>query len=141
MVPFKGRSFLHWYMPNKPHKWGSKIFSCKESSSQVYDFDFDFAPDARNSKISKKLGYCDVDIALKLTGHIPNNRSYKLYFDKPFTCIQLLIELKSKNIWAVGTLSSDHMRGCTLKSEKDLKKDGRGSYDCAVEKNSLIRIV
>ena len=33
------------------------------------------------------------------------------------------------------------MRGCILKPEKDLKKDGRGSYDGAVEKNSMIRIV
>ena len=28
MVSFKGRSFLRRCMPNKPHKWGFKIFSC-----------------------------------------------------------------------------------------------------------------
>ena len=33
------------------------------------------------------------------------------------------------------------MRGCVLKSEKHLRKDGGGSYDGAVEKNSMIRIV
>ena len=51
------------------------------------------------------------------------------------------MNLNQKNIWAVGTLRSDRMRGCILKPEKDLKKDGRGSYDGAVEKNSMIRIV
>ena len=51
------------------------------------------------------------------------------------------MNLNQKNIWAVGTLRSDQMRGCILKSDKDLKKDGRGSYDSAVEKNSMIRIV
>ena len=33
------------------------------------------------------------------------------------------------------------MRDCILKSEKHLKKDGGGSYNGAVEKNSMIRIV
>ena len=107
----------------------------------MYDFDLERASDPMNPKMSKKLGYCGADIVLKLTGHIPNNKSYKLYFDKYFTYIELLIELKSKNIWAVGTLRGDSMRGCMLKSEKHLKKDGRGSYDGAVKKNSMIRIV
>ena len=47
-------------------------------------------------KISKNLGYCSADIVLKLTGHIPNNKDYKLYFDNYFTHIELLVELKSK---------------------------------------------
>ena len=45
MVPFKGRYFVRRYMPNKPHKWGFKIFSCNGSSGQVYDFDLEGAPD------------------------------------------------------------------------------------------------
>ena len=28
--------------------------------------------------------------------------------------------------WAVGTIRQDRMRGCKLKSEKELKKEGRG---------------
>ena len=134
-------SFLRRYMPNKPHKWGFKIFSCNGYSGQVYDFDLEGAPDPMNPKMFRKLGYCGADIVLKLRGRIPNNKGYKLYFDNYFTYIEPLIELKSKNIWAVGTLRSDHIRGCLLKSEKYLKKDGRGSYDGAVEKNSMIRIV
>ena len=27
IIPFKGRSFLRRYMPNKRHKWGFKVFS------------------------------------------------------------------------------------------------------------------
>ena len=94
MVPFEGRSFLRRYMPNKPNKWGFKIFSCNGSSGQVCDFDLEGAPDPMNPKMSKKLGYCGADIVLKLTGHIPNNKDYKLYFDNYFTYIELLIEIK-----------------------------------------------
>ena len=85
-----------------------------------------------NPQNSKNLGYCGADIVLKSTGHIPNNY---------FTYSELLVELKSKNILAVGTLRSDHIGGCILKPEKDLKKYGRGSYDSAVEEYSMIRIV
>ena len=60
---------------------------------------------------------------------------HKLYFDNYFAHIELLIELKSKNIWAVNTLHSDRMRFCIL------KKDDRASYDGAVEKNLMKRIV
>ena len=45
MVPFKGRYFMRRYMPNKPHKWRFKIFSCNGSSGQVYDFDLEVDPD------------------------------------------------------------------------------------------------
>ena len=48
MVLFKGRCFMRCYMPNKPHKWGFKIFSSKGSSGQVYDFDLEGARDPSN---------------------------------------------------------------------------------------------
>ena len=141
MVPSKGRNFLRRYMPNKPYKWGFKIFSRNGSLCQVYDFDLEQAPYPVNPKISRKLGYRGVDTVLKLYRHIPNNKGYKPYFDNDFTYTKLLLELQSKIIWAAGTLRSHRMRGCILKSEKDLEKYSRGSYDGAVKKNSMIRIV
>ena len=52
---------------------------------------------------------------MKLTGYIPDNKDYKLYFDNYFKYIELSIELKSKNIWAAGTLHGNRMGGCILK--------------------------
>ena len=43
--------------------------------------------------------------------------------------------------WAVGTIRQDRMRESKLKSEKELKKEGRGSYDGSVDLNSGIVIV
>ena len=43
--------------------------------------------------------------------------------------------------WAVGTMRQDRIRGCKLKSEKELKKEGRGSYDVSVDLNSGIVIM
>ena len=36
----------------------------------------------------------------------------------------------------MGTLRTDRMRTCKLKSEKELKKEGRGSFDGSVDLNS-----
>ena len=43
--------------------------------------------------------------------------------------------------WTVGTIRQDRTRGCKLKSEKELKKEGRVSYDGSVDLNSGIVIV
>ena len=37
--------------------------------------------------------------------------------------------------WAIGTIRQDRMRESKLKSEKELKKEGRGSYDGSVDLN------
>ena len=37
--------------------------------------------------------------------------------------------VNERGIWAVGTIRKDRMEGCQLKSDKEMKKDRRGSYD------------
>ena len=39
MVAFKGKSLMRQYMPNKPHKWGFKIWGRSGVSGYLYDFD------------------------------------------------------------------------------------------------------
>ena len=38
LVPFKGKSSLKQYLPNKPHKWGYKIFVLADDQGMTYDF-------------------------------------------------------------------------------------------------------
>eukprot|EP00795_Rhopilema_esculentum_P010818 gene10818-biopygen13266 len=38
-------------------------------------------------------------------------------------------------------MRQDHIRGCELKGEKELKKEGRGAFDAAVDLNSGLTIV
>ena len=61
--------------------------------------------------------------------------NFKLYFDNYFYS-ELLLRLKMNGFWAVGTIRQDRMRGCKLKSEKELKKEGRGSFNGSVDLNS-----
>eukprot|EP00795_Rhopilema_esculentum_P009567 gene9567-17318_t len=89
----------------------------------------------------EKLGYHGADVVMRLCHHLPKDQNYKLFFDNFFNYLELLVKLKEKKIWAIGTLRADRMRGCKLKSEKELKKEGRGSLDGAVDFNSGVTVV
>ncbi|XP_065684233.1 piggyBac transposable element-derived protein 3-like isoform X1 [Hydra vulgaris] len=94
MVAFKGRSFLKQYVPNKPNKWGFKLWGRCGVSGYLYDFDL-----YQGKEIKKKDEYSPHD------------------------------ELKKRRIWYVGTARLKRLNKCSLPSEKELKKQGRGSFD------------
>ena len=78
---------------------------------------------------------------LRLCSSLPRQMSYKVCFDNYFTFFELLLKLKEWGIWAVGTMRKDRMRRCELKAEKVLKREGRGSFDAAVDLNSGLTVV
>ena len=110
MIPFKGRSFLRRYMPQKPKKWGFKIFSRNGLSGTLYDLEFDGAPDPDKVEQIEEIGYYGGDIVLRLCLHLPKKRNFKLYFDNYFSYPELLLRLKKDGFWAVGTIRQDRMR-------------------------------
>jgi len=40
-----------------------------------------------------------------------------------------------------GTVRANRLKGCPLKTEKELKKDGRGSFDYCADANSNLVVV
>ena len=51
IIPFSG---LRVYMPNKPHKWGFKLWGRSDSDGFIYDFD-SYQPTMANEQISDVL--------------------------------------------------------------------------------------
>ena len=88
-----------------------------------HDFDLEGASDPARKEEVEELGYCGADIVTWLCLWLPKQKGYNY-----FTFIELLVKLKEQKIWAVVTLRTDRMRTCKLKSEKELKKEGRGSF-------------
>ena len=86
-------------------------------------------------------GYQPGDFVVKLCETLPQNQNFKVYFDNFFTFLELQLMLKRQGIMSTGTVRSNRLRGCLLKTEKELKKEGRGSYDCAVDANSGLSVV
>lgn len=78
-------------------------------------------------------------VVISLSKSIPNPGESVVYFDNFFTSIQLLTYLKENmGILSLGTLRKNHIQGCSLLGDKDLKKRGHGSYDHRRNKDGVI---
>ena len=65
IILFRGRSSLRHYMPNKPHKWGFKVFSRNGTSCILYDFELEGAPNPARKEQVEEPGYCGADVVIQ----------------------------------------------------------------------------
>ncbi|CAF3672899.1 unnamed protein product [Rotaria socialis] len=99
--PFKGRSIMKQHMPNKPNRWGYKMFLLAGGENIVLDL-------------------CET---------VPRFINHKLYFDNYFATIRLQVELKKLGIFSVGTVRPNRLLDLTMKTAKDLSSNGREAMD------------
>ncbi|XP_049809018.1 piggyBac transposable element-derived protein 1-like [Schistocerca nitens] len=71
-------------------------------------------------------------IVMRLSEHIPQVCRYKIYFDNYFTSMSLVLELLKKKSFSIETIRPNWLQKCPLKSECELKKEGRGSVNVCV---------
>lgn len=100
----------------------------------LYDIDV-YQGSGGNRSNTSGLGV-GADVILKLTSTLPDNRNFKVYADNFFTGLPLIEELQKHGIHYVGTARSNRVYNCTLQSDSDLQKIGRGTYDFRVEQNN-----
>ena len=79
------------------------------------------------------------NVVLRLTSEL-SPKKHKLFFDNLFASPELLIQLKSMDIYAIGTLRQDRTRGCQLPTESAMRKEGRGTMCAFVEKKAELVI-
>ena len=129
MVPFKGASSLKQYIPKKPTKWGYKMFLLAGKDGLIYDFfPFTGSIPAVGRPDVPDLGASSNSVLI-LCETIPTGKNHKIYFDNWFTSVKLVEHLATRGIWACGTVQERRLRGVAFTSDKDLKKNGRGSFD------------
>lgn len=138
MIPYKGKNSLRQYLPKKPKKWGFKVLARCGVSGITYDF---CLYDGIGPVVADSCGYQPGDFVIKLCETLHSGMNYKVYFDNWFNFAELQLILKERQIWTVGTLRSNRLRGCTLMSEKELRRVGRGASDYCVDANSGLVIV
>ena len=59
---------------------------------------------------------------------MPNFSNYKLYIDNWFNSIPLQIFMYEHGVLLLGTVRSNRLNQCQLPSEKEMKKEERGSF-------------
>ena len=129
IVPFKGKSSMKQYIPKKPHKWGYKIFILADHKGMVYDF----VPFEGKIPAVSRDGIPDLgpssNAVLLLAESIPENKNHKLYIDNWFTSLPLISHLATRGIWICGTVQARRLPSLEFKNDKQLAKEGRGSFD------------
>nr|XP_047141099.1 uncharacterized protein LOC124816109 [Hydra vulgaris] len=65
---------------------------------------------------------------------------FMLFSDNWFSSLQLCLRLKEMGFLVTSTIRSDRIENCSLPTEKDLKKSGRGSHAYKTDVNSNIVI-
>ncbi|KAH8009278.1 hypothetical protein HPB51_014247 [Rhipicephalus microplus] len=85
LVPFKGRSSLKQCLPNKPQKWGYKLFLLWDECGLMHNFE------VYTGKILPQPGFPDIgasgNIVLRMGSVIPRDLNYILYFDNWFCSV------------------------------------------------------
>uniref|UniRef100_A0A3B5LTQ1 PiggyBac transposable element-derived protein domain-containing protein n=1 Tax=Xiphophorus couchianus TaxID=32473 RepID=A0A3B5LTQ1_9TELE len=137
IIPFKGQLSIKQYIPKKPKPWGVKVWVRAGSSGYMYKFEIYQGSAIRGQ--SSSLGMAG-DVVMRLCDDI-KHKNHKVFFDNFFCSIPLLEALKDLGIYGTGTCRTNRLKGASqkLKSEKQLKKEGRGACS-VVSTNSNITV-
>lgn len=129
MCSTKARHHLKQYLPNKPHKWGFKLFVLCGVSG--YGYTFEIYSGQENSQSNRHQNEPDLgassNVVVRLARIIPRNANHRIYFDNYYTSIPLLVHLARQGIYSIGTVRRNRIPNCKLPDDKALKKSDRGT--------------
>ncbi|KAG5879039.1 hypothetical protein JTB14_035462 [Gonioctena quinquepunctata] len=124
----------------KPKRKSVKSNNLQEeilSGSSGFSYDFDiFAGEQSNTLPdgAPDLGVSG-NVVTRLTSTVPRNKNHKVFFDNWFNSPLLQVYLTKIGLLPLGTARRNRVTGCAMPSEKDLKRQGRGSM---MEKPTVI---
>jgi len=122
MCSTKARNILKQYMPNKPHKWGYKLFVLCDYKGYSYNLEV-YTGQENYPKFN------DIDICAGgnvVIPNVPNNKNHRLYFDNYYTSVPLIEHLYDRGILGLGTVRRNRVPNNQLPDEKQIKKEKRG---------------
>ena len=126
MCATKMKTFIRQYMPDKPHKWGVKLFVLCDSSGFCYNFEvYGGAGDNVVLAGTPDLG-ASSNVVIRLTRIVPEFKNHIIYFDNFYTSLALLVYLRSRGIYSLGTIRANRIHNCKLPTDIELKKHVRG---------------
>ena len=123
LVVFQGRLAFKQYMPDKPEKWGIKLWKMCDQNGFLYNCDV-----YTGASKDKEEDESTVDSVLKsLTEDIQTEYPYHLFADNFYSSIPLALKLLEKKIYYTGTLKEN--RKYIPKELKEFELRNKG--DCA----------
>lgn len=140
MIPFTGKVPAKQVIKSKPNPEGVKVFVRCSPDGIAHDFEI---YQGKGTGIDPSYAHLGLDgsVVLRLCEELPKGRNFKCFFDNYFTSFTLLRELRMVGIQATGTIRANRLMGCNLKSEKELRKEGRGAMDTKVTEEGDVVLV
>lgn len=134
IIPFKGRNRSKQYIKSKPKKWGFKVWVRASADGYVGTFEM---YQSSNSKEKTELGVIGDTVSRLCKGIEGVN--HKMFLDNLFTSVPLLLNLKEKAIYVVGTLRANRLQGASEKlvDIKTLQKQERGSSSITTSSSNI----
>ncbi|XP_032589372.2 piggyBac transposable element-derived protein 3-like [Drosophila mojavensis] len=126
MCSTKMKHHLRQYMPNKPYKWGIKLFVLCDSYGYAYRFEiYSGAGDNIVLPGHPDLG-ASANIVVRLTKTVQSFKHHIVYFDNFYTSLPLMVYLRAKGIYSLGTVRANRIPNCKLPDDTIINKKPRG---------------
>ncbi|CAK1547958.1 unnamed protein product [Leptosia nina] len=129
MCSTKIAHFLKQYLPNKPHKWGYKLFILCYLMGYAYIFEVYSGQEEK--KDEPDLGITN-NVVIRLARAIPRMNNHIVFFDNFYTSLPLVnYYLNKQGIQYVETIQQNRVPNCRLPDKKELMKTfvPRGTYE------------
>lgn len=131
MCSTKMGHFLKQYLPNKPHKWGFKLFVLCSLTGFAYRFII-YSGKEKEDRLPNEpdIGVVSHTV-IKLARIIPRKCNHIIYHDNFYTSLPLMYYFAKEGIQCVGTVQRNRLgKNCKLPSKQDVMKKQvpRGSY-------------
>ena len=134
-------SSIRQYNPKKPKKCEFKYLVRAGSSGFMCDF-YIYEWKNNNDSVNNdygKLQKCS-QVAARLTKELSGSMNPKLFLNNWISTLDLMLYVRSRNIFAVGTVHLNRL-GYSMDDNKTLQKSGCNSIDHRTDKNSGIIMV
>jgi hypothetical protein len=102
LIPFRGRSKFIQYMPQKPHKWGLKMWSIADSTNG-YMLNVNLYR-GENTCNEQNISY---NCVMKLLERCYLEKVHYLYMDSYFSSPKLFEDLIKQNIFSIGMIRNN----------------------------------
>lgn len=136
MIPYKGTLGLKVYMKNKPSKWGIKVWGMAGQSGYIHKFNI-FGDNLVTTEGAQGIGASGQTVLNLVQEVSPGTH---IFFDNYFASPGILLALKDMGLPAACTVRSNRVEKCPFKTERELKKEGRGSMDYHLSDDGVLLV-
>lgn len=130
MCATKVAHFMKQYLPNKPHKWGFKLYVICSAKGYAHKFEIYTGQETERFQDEPDFGPVG-NVVIRLARGVPRHINHIIYFDNFYTSVPLVTHLAKQGIYSLGTVQSNRLVNCKLPDKKSLMKKSvpRGSYE------------